>query len=278
LDGPTRYILTIFVELFGGAKTHILTPVSGVKTTLFNLYLLVLSYPCFGQQRLPVFATRNDSVAYEQTMESLTSALRNPRYTARIDSLMKVSMALREKAIRYRTAYHPSYRYERWGSLPEDLATVKRVTLIDYRGKVLPDSLLLLTNLEELELINTQIRKIPASLSGLKSLKKVSLLNNRPKGRVRFALLSNVETLVISDDELDRRPRSYRRLRNLQSLDLSRNSLTRFPRLRGTHLKRLFLVENQLTLKGLNGPSELEELTMTSNVVTQKFHLRSEDS
>lgn len=250
-------------------KPTFLALLSGVKSTLLVVFLLALSYPGSGQQRVPVFGNREDSLAYQQTMDKLTSALRNPRYTARIDSLMRVSMALREKAVRYRTMYVPSFRYDRWNSLPAHLDSVKRVTLVDYPGKELPDSLLLLTNLEDLELINTRIRKIPSSLSSLKSLKKISLLNNRPRGRVKFGKLPNVQTIVINDDELDRRPRSYRKLKNLQLLDLSRNNLTRFPRIRGKQIKHLFMIENHLTQIEVKGLPALEELNLTSNAITE---------
>ncbi len=241
-----------------------------MQKTFFKLVLIIGFTPLFGQQRVPVFALKQDSAAYEKTLERLMSAMRNPMYGFRIDSLRKEEIALREKAVRYRTVYRPSPGYERWGKLTSSLQTAKRVALVDYPGAKLPDSLFLMTGLEELELINTNIRKLPSLLSNLPRLKKISLLNNRPRGRVKLPKLPGVETLVISDDEFDRRPRSYRSLPSLTMLDLSRNNMTRIPKVRHKGIKRLILTENNLTLQNtrLRLPS-LEELTLTSNGIKE---------
>lgn len=236
---------------------------------LSSLILLPVVGCLHAQQRVPVFGSKTDSANYAKTSEKLTDALRNPLYTSRIDSLSKALMALREKAVRYRTEYRPSPLYTRYDKRPKDGSTVTRVSLVDYPGKELPDSLFMLTNLKELELINTRIRKLPARLSGLKSLEKITLLNNRPKGRVSLSKNSRIKSLVISDDEVDRRPASFRKFSNLEALDFSRCNLERFPRLRGVpKLKRLTLTENRLTLNDLNrGIPTLEELILTSNAI-----------
>lgn len=240
-----------------------------MQRPLFTLIFILSFGAVLAQQRVPVFATKTDSAAYAQISERLTDAMRNPRYTFRIDSLSKAMMALREKAVRFRTEYSPSPLSVRYDKRPKDASKVTRVSLVNYRGKELPDSLFLMTNLKELELINTRIRRLPARLAEITTLEKVSLLNNRPRGRVSFARNSRIKTLVIHDDQLDCRPRSYRKLSNLEALDLSRCNLERFPSLRGAgRLKRLSLVENRLTLKELKrGIPTLEELVLTSNAI-----------
>ncbi|MBL7849412.1 MAG: leucine-rich repeat domain-containing protein [Cyclobacteriaceae bacterium] len=240
-----------------------------MNRALFTLIFLLGFYTLPAQQRVPVFASRSDSAAYWQTIDRLTDAMRNPRYTFRIDSLSKVMASLRDKAVRYRTEYRPSPLYINYSKRPSDASTVTRVSLVDYKGKELPDSLFLLTNLKELELINTRIRKLPARLEELKSLEKISLLNNRPKGRMVLHKSERIKSLVIHDDEIDRRPRSFRKYSHLESLDLSRCNLDRFPKLKGIpRLKRLLLTENRLQLNELKrGMPGLEELVLTSNSI-----------
>ncbi len=235
----------------------------------FLLVFLTSSLPSVAQQRIPVFATKEDSAAYEQINLKLADAMRNPRYTFRIDSLGKASALLREKAIRFRTVYRSSPGFTRYGRFPADLKTVTKVSLADFKGTTLPDSLFLLTNLTELELVNTRIRKLPSKLTELKVLKRLSLVNNRPSGRLRIGKNDHLQALAIHDDELDRRPRNYRKLTSLQSLDLSRCNLEKFPVLRGSSkLKRLVLTDNHLTLDDLRkGLPELEELVLTSNAI-----------
>lgn len=232
------------------------------------LFLLVCN-SAWGQQRVPVFGTSVDSSAYAKTEELFYEAIRNPRYSARIDSLSKALANLRQKAIRYRTLYRSTSFFTSYDKRPEDLKAITRLSLADYKGKSLPDTLFLMTNLQELELVNTQIRKLPARLNELKALKKITLLNNRPRGRVRLSKNSTIKTLAISDDEVDRRPRSYRNLLELQVLDLSRNNLNRFPFPKGgKKITRLVLTENQLTLNDLRKSlPKLEDLVLTSNKI-----------
>lgn len=242
-----------------------------MQRPVFTLVCALALTSSFAQQKVPVFSLSADSAAYARTEEQLANAMRNPRFTFRIDSLTGALMRLREKAVRYRTVYRPSHLYTRYEDRPADLSSVTRLSLVNYKGKSLPDSLFLMNNLRELEFINTRIGVLPSRLGSLPSLVKVSFMNNRPRGRLKLRKNSKITSLAIHDDELDLRPRNYRKLSALQSLDLSRNNMSRFPSLRGTpKLTRLVLTENQLTLTDLRkGMPRLEELVLTTNKVSQ---------
>lgn len=242
-----------------------------MRKPLISILFFLFGSSIFAQNQVPVFATREDSAAYEDINRRFADAMKNPRYTYRIDSLSKAFARIRERAIGYRTVYRPSSGFTRYDQRPADLKTISRLTLVDYRGKNLPDSIYLMTNLTDLELVNTRIKKLPAGLRELASLKRIYILNNRPKGRLRLARNRKIETLVIHDDEVDRRPGSYRRLPALQMLDLSRCNLTRFPDIRGNkQLRRLILNDNRLSLTDLRGELPLlEELVLTSNAIQQ---------
>ncbi len=242
-----------------------------MRKSFLSLLFIVSASCVFAQNQVPIFATKEDSAAYEDINRRFADAMKNPRYTYRIDSLSKAFAMIREKAIGYRTVYRPSSAFTRYDQRPTDLKTVTRLSLADYRGKNLPDSIYLMPNLTDLELVNTRIKKLPAGLRELTSLKRITVLNNRPKGRLRLAKNKKVETLVIHDDEVDKRPRSYRRLPSLQMLDLSRCNLTRFPDIRSNkQLRRLILNDNRLSLTDLKGELPLlEELVLTSNAIEE---------
>jgi Leucine-rich repeat (LRR) protein len=268
ISGPT--IFGPFWCLKKGVKSHaFLTLFLRMPRPLFVVVLLFLVSSLSAQQRVPVFGTQADSAEYARTEDLLYKAMQNPRFSFRIDSLSRSAAKLREKAVRYRTIYRASSLYTRYDQRPKDLSTVTRLSLADYKGKSLPDSLFLMTNLKELELVNTRIGALPARLAEFPNLTKVTLLNNRPRRRLKLAKNKTVTDLSIQDDELDLRPRTYRKYSSLKSLDLSRNNLTRFPTLRGTSkLRRLVLTDNQLTLEDLRrGLPKLEELVMTTNKV-----------
>jgi Leucine-rich repeat (LRR) protein len=120
-----------------------------------------------------------------------------------------------------------------------------------------------------LELVNTRIKRLPKRLAAIKSLKKVSVLNNRPKGRLKLGKNKTIETLVIHDDEVNKLPKTYRHLGGLKTLDLSRNNLSSFPRLkRYSSLRKLSLADNLLTLNDLKqGQPLLEDLVLTTNLI-----------
>ncbi len=237
----------------------------------FSLLFLLISGGLFGQQRLPVFAVKQDSAAYEEVNAQLMDAMKNPRFTFRIDSLIKASNHLRERAIRYRTVYRPSADYEKYGNHPMDLKRIRRLSLVGYKGKTLPDSIYLFSNLTDLELVNTQIKKLPKELATLRLLKQITLLNNRPAGRLRLTRNDSIKTLAIHDDEFNKLPGNYRKFKNLRGLDLSRCNLTQFPNIKGNkNLLRLTLNDNRLSLQDLRGSLPLlEELVLTSNSIKQ---------
>ena len=236
-----------------------------MQKAFFILLFLLPAIILFGQMKVPVFESKKDSAGFEEINRQLMD-IRQFDASA-LDSLMMARHKLMERAIRFRTIYVPTRWFAQYGHLPKDLSTVTKMSVSDYAGMSIPDSVYFCTNLKELELVNTRIKRLPKELAALRSLEKVTLLNNRPKGRLRLARNKTIETLVINDDEFNKFPRNYRKLTGLKSLDLSRNNLSSFPRLRGARsLRRLLLADNLLTEDDLNQRLPLlEDLGLAAN-------------
>jgi len=241
-----------------------------MKKALFCLLFSTAALPAFCQQQSPVFGNRADSVAFEEANARFMEAMRNPQLDTQFDSLAARLMRLRNKAVRFRTSYQPTTWFTPYSRLPKDLSTVTKLSLSGNQWTRIPDSVYLCTNLADLELVNTAIKVLPRQLENLKQLKKVSLLNNRPRGRLRLTQNQSLETLVIHDDETNHLPRRYGRLKQLETLDLGRCALTKLPNLTGSKsVKRLVLNDNRIRLDKVRRQYlQLEELNLVANGIT----------
>lgn len=244
-----------------------------MKRPLFCFIFLLIFQLAAAQIQVPVFRLKEDSSKFEKLQLQLAEALKDRTNWKLIDSLFALQKKMMETGvIRFRTFYRPSSTFTRYKDLAGlgNLKSVTRLTLTDYKGAQLPDSVFLCHNLIELELVNTRIEKVSGKTSRLRQLRKITLLNNRPSKRLRLAKNVTVETLVIHGDELDRLPSTFRKFKNLRTLDLARNGLNSFPLVKNCKsLTKLILNNNKITLGGLSTrqSSSLEELELQFNLI-----------
>lgn len=238
----------------------------------FCIFFLIFQLAA-GQSQVPVFRLKEDSIKFEKLQLQLAEAFKDRTNRKLLDSLITLQRKMLEKGvIRFRTIYRPSSTFTRYTDLAklENLKNVTRLTIADYNGKQLPDSIFLCDNLTELEFVNTRIEKISGRASRLSHLRKITLLNNRPSKRLRLSSNVTVETLVIHGDELGRLPTAFRRFKNLRMLNLAQNNLTSFPSVKNCKLlTELILNNNKLTLESLSTRQSisLEELELQFNLI-----------
>jgi len=228
----------------------------GRQKRYLNLLLIVACHECLAQDAIPLFKTKSDSAAYY----SIQRAMRNhdplsPKQV-RMDSLWAVQQRIIKTGI-----IGWKYTYQRDGSFVplQDLLDgkiephdVKKLSVVNFNGRKLPDKLFDCIHLEELELIQTRIEKMPRQLNHLSKLHSIEIYNNRPSRRLRLSRNHTVTFLKFRSDEPRKIPLDYKKFKALDSLDLSRNFLTEFPRIdQNKNLKQLVLSDNNLTLQNL---------------------------
>jgi Leucine-rich repeat (LRR) protein len=106
-----------------------------------------------------------------------------------------------------------------------------------------------LKNLQELDLSNKGLTRIPESIGELKNLKELVLsVNKLEKLPESFGKLTNLQKLGLSTNQLTSLPESIGNLTNLKELNLSSNPLKQLPESIGnlTNLEELHLLDNQL--------------------------------
>jgi Leucine-rich repeat (LRR) protein len=125
-------------------------------------------------------------------------------------------------------------------------------------------------NLNELELVNTTIRRLSSKLNTLPRLQNVYVYNNVIPGRLKLGKNEIVSRFVLRGIRANSLPRSYKNFRALGSLELSQNiDLSDFPRVnKNRQLVKLNLIENNITLAELKqGSSSLKELNLQKNKI-----------
>jgi Leucine-rich repeat (LRR) protein len=237
------------------------------------------------QTTIPVFKTKEDSVKYANLQATLTStrllATSAKPGTAGYDSLMRKfeelmtenMRMLTTQALRMRTIYRSDPTLTSYAAMVKSgkPGEVRRLSITGNGRTSLPDSLFMCVNLEELELVNWRLSKLPKQLNQLGRLREVTLLNNQPERALRFSRNKSIRDLTIRGDEANNRlPKHYKKLKNLQVLDLSRNNLAHFPNLGGSRdLQKLVLLYNDITLEDLKKrqPNSLTEINLANNKV-----------
>lgn len=155
------------------------------------------------------------------------------------------------------------------------LTKLKKLTLNSDQLKHLPPSISYLTNLEELDLRKNNLISLPLEIIMLKNLKSVSLdWNHDLDLDSLFILLSSlkIKNLSISFCDIHEIPSSIGKIRSLESLALSGNSLQTLPAdLKGLNkLNSISLEENCFNNPEqlLNLPGNLKYLGLTANKFT----------
>ncbi|NJM49124.1 MAG: hypothetical protein HC860_25590, partial [Alkalinema sp. RU_4_3] len=123
-----------------------------MKLVLPSLLLMLLTNPLWAQQSVPVFASKNDSLAYASIMKEMEknwkdSGPMTAEKAARQDSLVKVMRSSMDRIIGYRYVYQQTKGTTSYLTLSKGNASqVKSVSVHDYLGKKLPQEIFYLSS------------------------------------------------------------------------------------------------------------------------------------
>ncbi len=242
-----------------------------VLTLLFAMPLSGFAQQKFSVLEIPVFDSPKDSITYATIQAEFQRLIANKSSFESTDSLMKSMMAMREKIVRYRKVYTGSPDFIPFDSLStmKDLSEVKYLSLSGKKS--IPVEVLACKKLEQLELVNTRIRKLSKQLKRLPTLTTVYVLNNKPSGRLRLGKNQGIKTLVIRGENPKLIPASFKRFTQLEKLDLASAELTNFPKgiSKNKNLKELLLSNNHITLANdrITQHATLEKLELQRNKI-----------
>jgi Leucine-rich repeat (LRR) protein len=244
------------------------------KLLLFSLLLSV--QPTFSQQTIPVFQAKKDSAEYTHVQAAIREIFASGQTANNqaLDSLLRLQASLRSKIIGYKTIYQANASFTPWHDLELGKVKAEAITKLSVSGKQikkLPASLYACEKLNELELVNTAVKKLPKKLGTLANLETIYVYNNTPNGRLALGKNKTTKQLMLRGLETKAMPRSFRKFVGLKELDLSANiGLTQFPGIyKNPALEKLTLIGNQLTLTDLRGKkSSVQELNLIGNKIT----------
>ncbi len=232
--------------------------------------------PAFLGPSIPIFSSEKDSVDFaqlERTLEERTRLAVATQNNKQLDSINLARRAfLDARKYVWRTLYRQDRTYTPY-QLLGSIANRDSITKISVLGngrRTLPDSIYLYRNLQELELIGFRLSKVPVKLLRSSVLKQLTLHNNFPDSPLRLGRSKSLTTLIIRGDEKGMLPRSFRKLKRLTTLNLSRNNLTELPMTRGNRkLNSLVLTGNSITLdRYVPQARSLKSLDLNVNKVT----------
>lgn len=243
-----------------------------MRILLLILVLFSLRFSAQAQRTFPVleeprFSTANDSVKYAQINLTIRTAMQQQHPIS--DSLMEEFSAMRARITGYKRLYKASAGFITLDSLKKlpDKSQVRLVSIASSKSHKLPKEVYNCTQLEELELVNTQIRKVK-HLKRFTSLTGLYILNNQPKNKIRISKTKTVRTVAMRGNTPSL-PRSFAPLAALERLDLASNGITNFPKglTRNKNLKQLILSNNAITELSLPVLPTLEKLELIRNKI-----------
>lgn len=228
---------------------------------VFSTFLLLGEFPLYAQRgsydnplRVPIYKSERDSVRLNE-IHSQIALLREkaPANSKKLDSLFRLyGETHKEVIIGYRNDYLPAQDHISIDSLRKmtDFSLVTKVSIHNYAAAEIPDIIFRCKNLTSLEMINTGITELTARLDSLRNLQSVRICNPAVSRRIKLKKNARVKVLIIRSDNPKILPRRYRGFSALETLDLSRNYLRRFPNgaRRNRQLRELNLQHNHLTL------------------------------
>lgn len=248
-----------------------------MKAVLALVSTLLIGTLCWGQQsysivEIPVFHTASDSIRYASLQQSLRLAFTSKAQPEEVDSIMRELRQMELKITGRMKVFHGSRDFFPYDSLQfiSDYDRVKKLTLSRRTVKRLPAEILRCKNLEALELVNTRVKRLN-KLKQLYSLKTIHVLNNTPAHPLKLSTSNSVKTVVVRMNQDNALPRSFKRLENLETLDLATCGLEEFPKGLGSNkqLKELRLGGNRITLKAgrIESIPSLEKLELQGNEI-----------
>lgn len=245
-----------------------------LKISILSVLFILIHTAAFSQDNVRIFKTKSDSIAFAQNEYALRHLNPGLIKNNTRDSLLQVRYDIIQRGF---LGWHGIYRPDPdFTSLAEidnneiDPTKVWRLSISDYPLRRLPAVIYNCKNLEALELVNTQITRLPRRLNRLSKLKVLYVYNNQSPRTLKLSGNKHISYLKIRSNTPDQTPSGYRRLRGLDSLDLARNFLTEFPDISRNHsLQKLVLNDNNLTLENMvHRPSKsLEVLHLRGNKI-----------
>jgi Leucine-rich repeat (LRR) protein len=243
-------------------------------TRTLSAILVFITSASFAQKSYPVFANKQDSAGFAQVNEAIFSIFKtqqNQSSNSQLDSLYKLRMQYAAKIIGNRIEYVANQSFTAIDDVISGKVaahTVTKLSITNASAKP-PKALYQCQNIQELELLNTSIKKLPVKLSKLKKLKSIYVYNH--KAKLKLAKNVTVKELLITGTEALRLPKSFKKFQALEDLNLKENiGLAGFPNIyRNGNLKKLTLYRNQITLTDLKAASgvRLQELNLQQNKI-----------
>ena len=243
------------------------------------LCLVLMATGANAQRSSPIFSTRKDSidfVALEAKLQKRFDAVHekvNKRAQVTIDSINAARQQfLDDHKYVMRTKYTQNRNFTPYQLLPTiaNKDSIEKISIVgNGRRASLPDSIFMYRNLSDLELIDFRISRLPKDLARL-PVKRLTILNNFPKKKLRLPKNSTITTLTIRGDEQGKLPKSYRRMKNLEVLELSKNNLTKMPVVKNNDkLTRYELTFNSITVipSWIGKLKSLKNLNLNNNKV-----------
>jgi len=223
----------------------------------------------------PIFKIKSDSILFEKVDKQIKHLMKIGDDNSTLDSLMDIFRQLRERSMGTRKIYRANIDFLPYDSLvfERDKTKVRALSISDSKMKNLPKSVYECSQLEELELVNTFITKLPRKLRHLKNLKAIYIYNNRSVKNLKFRKNTSIEMVVIHGENPANVPTRFAPLKSLRYLDLSYNNLNTFPTGTASNkkLKELILSNNKITLENdaIDLHPTLEKLDLGKNKITR---------
>jgi len=244
-------IFTFILLAFTSFSQHVITPQKPV--------------------RYPRFSSPEDSTQFVIISNIFNKMrFRNLEETSKdyMDSLWQAYDKLFKKVVAYETAYLPHTDFTRWDSVKKKnlYDTVSLISFTSEKMTEFPAELWKCTNVEAIELFETSLSELPEELNQLPNLHTI-LINNNSK-KIRITKDSRIKTLIVRGNTSE----NFKRLTNLEKLDVSDCDLTRFPK--GLHkskkLKEVMLNDNQINLakRKIRKRNSITHLEMQANNMT----------
>jgi Leucine-rich repeat (LRR) protein len=224
---------------------------------------------------IPVYRSEKDSIAIKLLNDEIDATTRvDPINPFLLDSLFGQWQLMMETGIlRYRKDYKSTSGFFPYDSLRfrGDKSLITKISIDSKKLHDIPEDILQCINLQELEIVNSTLRRIQPELNALCSLKRIVIVNNQSKRHLKLKKNTSVTHLNIHGDSSSSLPRSYKKFEALVKINLSENGIRRFPN-GARHNKKLLELDlqyNEITLKqnNIKPHVHLERLAMQYNKI-----------
>ena len=214
----------------------------------------------------PVFDNPEDSAKSEQLRQWMTMS--NPPISR--DSVWSIYLKLNARVVGHTPVYRSDPTFKTLDQVLEsDLSSLKKIS-IQNTSKI-DNRILRCKEITTIEFVNTSLKRIPARLRKLDSLKKIYVINNRSERPLRLGKNRHIQELIVRGSQPSILPRRYTAFKKLKTLDLSGTALTEIPEqvFSSKNLKNLLLKGNRITLTNYTFPYNLslERLDLSSNYI-----------